>query len=412
VKALNHPDAGLAQEWLESLEAWIDQHGLAGFDPFDIKQHGWIRAAQTRPFLRKASTVLCDMFPHGARRLLGVMPTENPKAHALVAMGKLRLYELTGSAERLEQARVHLQWLRDHTTPGYAGSCWGYPFAVHATGMDTPAGMPVLVICAIAGDAFCRAHALTGEEMWREEAVSIAHFILQDLPRMEQDDGTACLGYTPEDRRKVHNASLLGAEHLYRVAALTGESYFAEEAAALLAFTVKRQRDDGAWHYGLWTEGDPYEKPLLDMIDHHHTGFVLRSLAGIYEITGDATLLPVIRTGFSYYRKELFGPWGMPVNGHGRYPVDIHACAEGILCPTRLANHVIAAKGMAALSLRWTHFYLRDRDSGAPWYRRYPFFTSKIIYPRWGAAWMYYALCEYLYREYPIVVKEREDHDA
>jgi len=411
MKPVNNPDVGLGQEWIGQLEAWIDAHGLLGFDPFDVKQHGWIRSAQTRPFFRKATTVLTDRFPFASRRLLGVQPTENPKAHALVAMGKLRLFELTGDEARLESARQHLEWLRANSAQGYGGRCWGYPFDVHATGMDTPAGTPVLVICAIAGDAFCRAHALTGEEVWREEAVSIAQFIVADLPRMEMEDGTACLGYTPEDRRKVHNANLLGAEHLYRVSALTGSATWSDFAKPLVDFTVSRQQEDGAWPYGHWTEGDPFEKPLLDMIDHHHTGFVLRSLAGIYEITGDAALLKVMKSGFAYYRKHLFGSWGMPVNGHGRYPVDIHACAEGVLCPTKLAPHVIAAKGMAALTMRWSHFFLRDPDTGAPWYRKYPFFTSKIVYPRWGAAWMFYALAEYLHREYPVVVKERENSD-
>lgn len=408
MKPVNNPDVAVGQEWLESLEAWIDTQGLVGYDPFDVKQHGWIRAAQTRPFLRKATTVLTDMFPHLSRKLLGVKKTENPKAHALVAMGKLRLYELGCGDAKLEQARSHLEWLCEHPTPGFSGHCWGYPFDVYATGLHTPAHTPVLVISAIAGDAFCRAYALTGEECWRDVAISIATFIEQDIPRMDLDDGTACLGYTPQDRRKVHNASLLGAEHLYRVSAMTGDQRWADLAKPLVDFSVSRQCDDGAWHYGLWSEGEPYEKPLLDMIDHHHTGFVLRSLAGIYEITGDATLLPVIRSGFTYYRKELFGPWGMPINKHGKLPVDIHACAEGVLCPTRLAEHVIAAKGMAHLTLRWAHFFLRDRATGGPWYRKYPFFTSKIIYPRWGAAWMYFAICEYLHREYPLLLKAYE----
>lgn len=397
----NNTAVATAQEWVAELDAWIDAHTLEGFDPFDVKQHPWIRAAQPHPFFRKATSGLCDLAPHLSRRILGIQPSHNAKAYALVALAKLRMTQLTGEAHHLARARDCLAWLLANTAPTASGIAWGYPFDIHAKGLDTPAGTPIGVVSAIAGQAFCLAHEVTGEEAYLAQAREIGAFMLHDLPRMEGDEGTYCFAYTPTDRRRVHNANLLVAEHLFRLAALTGDEAYADAARPALRFTLRAQREDGAWPYGETSPDEPYEAGLLKLVDHHHTGFVLRSLQSIRRSSGDATLDAVIRRGFAFYKQHLFRPpWGMPINEYAAFPVDIHACAEAVLCPSVLSRDVLAARGFADLPLRWTHYYLRDRATGLPWYRKYPRFTSKISYPRWGTAWMYYAMTEYLYAHF------------
>lgn len=401
----NNPDLALAQEWVRVLDRHIRTHGHLGHDPFDIKQHPMIRAAQTRPLLRKASSGLGDLFPNASRRLLGIPPTENPKAFALTALGALRLHQLWGDPAHLKLALENLAWLERNATPGFAGPCWGYPFDITATGLHTPKGTPVLVVSAIAGFAFLAAHAATGDQRHLDTARGIAAFVLRDLPPMPEDDGTHCLPYTPSDQRRVHNASLLGAELLARVAEHTGEADLLARALPAVAFTLQRQHGDGSWFYGEWRDSEPFERGILEFVDHHHTGFVLRSLHGI------AAALPAAQTetrdacasalkkGFAFYKERLHtGAYFQPRNLHAAWPVDIHMCAESLLCPAVVKDQVLAARGMAPLSLKWAHWYLRDPKTSLPWYRKYPLFTSKITFPRWGTAWMYYALAEYLYR--------------
>ncbi len=397
----NHTGVAIGQEWFAQIDAWISSNTLEGFDPFDVKQHPWIRAAQTRPLLRKATSGLCDLAPHFARRALGIRPTHNAKAYALVAMGKLRAYQLTGDESHLHHAEGCIEWLLAHPALTATGLGWGYPFDIHATGLDTPAGTPIGVVSAIVGQALCMAHEVTGKSAYLDHAHAVAEFMLRDLPRLEGSSHTYCFAYTPTDRRRVHNANLLVAEHLFRMAALTGDATLADAAKPALAFTLRAQREDGAWPYGECTPGELYEEALLKLVDHHHTGFVLRSLHAIGAYNGDASLEPVVRKGFQFYKNHLFEPpWGMPINEYGAYPVDIHACAEAVLCPSILSRDVLAARGFADLPLRWTHYYLRDRQTNLPLYRKYRRFTSRISYPRWGTAWMYYAISEYLYAHY------------
>jgi hypothetical protein len=394
----NDPDIALAAEWLGELEAWLDQHGTVGPDPFDIKAHPYLRALQRRPLLRRASTVLCDAAPHLVRRALDIAPTENPKTHALLAIGRLRLHQLTGDQAWLDEARAHLQWLLDHRSDRAEGLAWGYPFPVKAQGLDTPAGAPVCVVSAIAGEAFLLAHAVTGEAIWRESAAAIAGHFLEEVPRYTASARACCFCYGPEDYRRVHNANLLVAQHLLEVAVLENDTPMAERALQAVQFSLQAQRPDGAFPYGHYTSSDPFEPALLALVDHHHTGFVLRALTAINRHAESAVIGKALRQGYQYYRQHLCRPNGMPVTEHGAYPVNIHACAEAMLCPSVLAGEILGARKQAVLALRWTWSSLRDPKTGAPYYRKYRGFTSRISHPRWGVAWTYRALAEYLWR--------------
>ncbi len=393
----NDPDIALAQEWLGELEAWLAAHGTVGHDPFDIKAHPHIRALQERPFLRKASTVLCDAFPRASRRWLGVAPTENPKTHALLAIGRLRIHQITGDTAPLEAALVHLRWLRDHACAGFSGLCWGYPFAVKGAGVDIPARSPIAVVGAIAGEAFLLAHHITGAPEHLEAAQSIARHFMEDLPRLGECDRTFCFAYGTEDRRAVHNANLLVAQHLLDVAVETDDEVIARAALCAVQFTLDAQRPDGAFPYGAMLPGARQEAALMALVDHHHTGFVLRSLTAVNAHAQSAVIKDALKRGYNFYR-SLLDASGMPHGEHGTYPVDIHACAEAILCHASLEKDFMGARQQSTLALRWAWACMRDPKDGAPHYRKYKGFTSKVACPRWGVAWMYRALAEYLCR--------------
>ncbi len=394
-------DPVFAEIWCSQLETWISEHGLLGHDRFDVREHPLIRAAQPHPLLRKVATAVTDGFPVFSRKMLGIAPQFNAKAFALVATGHLRLHQTFGGKTHLAQALEHLQWLLEHPSTGWHGLCWGYPFDVSARGLSTPKYTPVGVVSAIAGEGFIRAYQITGNKAHLATARSIAEFFLRDLPRFEATDGTCCFAYTPTDGRRVHNASLHAASHLLRVYAETGESELHDAAWPAVQFTLARQHEDGSWPYGEHLDGEPFEAKSLSLVDHHHTGFVLRSL---FEIQGlglhsdeDASigLSKAILRGFAFYRKNLFAEDGCPVTLAGRYPVDIHACAEGMLCPSLLSAWQPDALALATRTMYWTSRHLRNPKNGLPYYRQYPGFVSKLHCPRWGLAWIFLALSEY-----------------
>jgi hypothetical protein len=394
----NDPDIALAEDWLADLETWLEDHGTAGPDPFDVKAHPLMRSVQEKPVLRRASTVLCDMAPHLSRKLLRIAPTENPKTHALLATGRLRLYQLTGDAPYRDAAEGHLRWLLDHACADYSGLCWGYPFPIRAQGLDTEAGTPICVIGAIAGEAFLLAHEINGAPEYLDAAISIAAHFLNDVPIFDSSTTASCFHYGPEDGRRVHNANLLVAQHLMEVAVLTDDESMARSALRAVQFSLDAQRQDGAFPYGDYRENDPYEAGLLSMVDNHHSGFVLRSLTAINCHAENKVISNALRRGYRYYKTDLLGENGMPRTEHGAFPVNIHACAEAVLCPAALSREVLGAKKQSILALRWAWSHMRNPKDGAPYYRKYKGFTSEITHPRWGVAWMYRAMAEYLWR--------------
>lgn len=399
MKPSNNPDIALAQEWIAHLDAYLDKHSLKGFDPFDVKAHPRIRAAQTNYFLRKTTSLFTDMFPYASRKLLNIEPTENAKAYALCALGDMRLEKLTGDTRLRDRAQSRLTWLLDHTIPNLEHPCWGYPFGFSGTGIDVPANTPITVVTAIVGFAFLEAHVQYGGQKYLDTALGAAHIIMNDMPRLDESGDAFCFAYATCDQRRVHNANLLGAELLIRAGDATQDTAMLEAGKKALQYTLSRQQENGAWAYGEYTEGEPYEPALMQLVDHHHTGFVLRSLHGIYIATKDEEVKHALQKGFNFY-KTLFTDIGQPLTAQGAWPVDIHACTEGILCPAVISETVFGSKKYALLTLRWTHFFMRDPKTDLPYYRKYPWFTSKLMPTRWGLAWLYYALAEYLSQFY------------
>jgi len=406
----NLPHIALAQEWLDQLESWISAHGLLGYDRFDVKDTPCLRSVQHRPWLRRTTSLITDVFPHLSRRLLRVQPTENPKAYALTALGAMRQYQFYGDASFLDLARKRLQWLLQHPTPTPTGLAWSYPFSVHGSGVSMPRGTPIAVVTAIVGEAFAlAAECLPDETEYVQGVERIARYFRESLPRIPATGGTYCFAYAPTDQRCIHNANLLVVEHLFRTAKLTGDAAWVEVAEPALAFTLSHQAENGSWAYGTAGSASEAETRLLEDVDHHHSGFVLRSLAGILRVREEPAIRSALERGWTFY-KTLISNTGMPLCARRRYPVDIHACAEAILCPAVLNSFFPEAEKYAYLALRWAYAYMRRPRDGAPYYRKYPLYTSKIVFPRWGVAWMYRSLAEYLYHlyadEYAVCAKQ------
>lgn len=398
MKETNNPDVALAWEWIEELGAWVEENGLCGYDRFDVKDHPLFRSLQTVPLLRKLSSGYSELFPKFTRWILRVKKTENPKAHALMALGYLRLHSIEPEQGHLEQAEKHLLWLRSQRVANIDGWAWGYPFAYTGKGVHVPANTPVSVVTAIAGQAFSLAYEMTQEEQYLSAILEIAEYFTKELPRWELKKGGVCFGYALRgDPRKVHNANLLVAEFLYKVSKITGEKKYQEIAQPAFEFSVNAQNENGSWDYGYWEKDDPSERELHQIVDNHHTGFVLRSIFEIYKLNPEERIKERILKGFQFYA-TLFSEFGQPYFTNKRkWPVDIHACAEGILCPTVLSEVIPAGHVLAVFVLRWAWFHMRNLKTGELYYRRYPFFVSKITFPRWGVAWMFWAIAEYLY---------------
>ena len=302
----------------------------------------------------------------------------------------MRLHRV-GVEGALEQAATLGSWLLDNPSESYPGMCWGYPFDWYSR-VFIPQGTPSAVVTSTCGQALLDLAELTDDDQAEEGARGAALFLAEGLNRTEFPDGSLCLSYTPLDDFQVHNASLMAAEFLLRCGARYDRQDWRDIAVRCLAFTVGDQRDDGSFEY--WGP----DQVSGSHVDNYHTGFVLRSLhafaaAGVQE-ADDA-----LAAGWSFYRDHLLGSDGRPSDLVGRsVPLNIHSCAESILCPSLLSDRFSNALPAARLAARWTVENLQNPD-GSFAHGIWADGIHRIPYLRWSQAWVFRALAELVLTE-------------
>jgi len=391
--AEKEPDRrGSIKERLISLDSWVDRNGYAGYDLYDLLSQDVFRIFQKNRYTTFALKMSLDVFPFTFRRLFRIRKAINPKAMALFAESYLNLYRISGDEIYVEKAVHCLNWLVENPSKGYSGYCWGYPFDWQSR-IFIPKHTPSSVVTSISAHAFMDAFDLLGNRRYLDVAKSCCDFIINDLKIDRIDESRLCFSYTPIDiSSHVHNANLFCASLLYRVGHEIGDAEYIKIAENAVNYTLSAQNNDGSWYYF------GYPETVRGAIDNYHTGFILRNLFSVYNITNDENVLRGIRKGLEFYVNNLLKNKVIPKFHHNiAYPIDIHACSESILCLSILSEIDPDAIKIAEKVAVWTVNNMQSGD-GYFYYRKYRLFTSKIPYIRWGQAWMLYALSELVKR--------------
>jgi hypothetical protein len=390
---------------ISRLDSWLSENGWAGYDPYDLKgtslylgliQKGAEISGPAR-VLRKALVLFEDRFPLLARRMLGVKKQINPKGMGLLARGYLDLYQATGQESFKEKALACLDWLERNPSSGFGGMCWGYPFDWQSV-VFIPRGTPSAVVSSVVGDAFWRAYEVLGDQRYLDVCESICRFFTQDLNVDQIDQGVVCFSYTPLDDFHVHNANLFVAEFLIRIGAKLDQERYLELGQRAAAYALREQNPDGSLYY--WGRVQNHHSP--DHIDHYHCGFEIRSLSKIWKWTGDTSYRQAAEDYYHFYLQNLIletgGSTRPKMKPDSLYPIDIHSCAEALLCNATLATDFEVPRDLLGSLSSWI---LPNMQTRAGWFiyrilggeqaqRR-----VEIPYLRWGQAWMLTGLASY-----------------
>ncbi|MFX0132867.1 MAG: hypothetical protein ACFFDN_04405 [Candidatus Hodarchaeota archaeon] len=387
---------------IKKLDVWIEKNGWAGYDPYDIKEIPIVlRISEigNKTFLsaivREMIFELFYSFPLSSRKLLDIKKKINPKAMGLLAKAYLNLYQITKNQKYVNQSLEVIDWLEENYSLGYSGKCWGYPFHWQSKKF-IPRGTPSGVVTSIIGDSFWTLYKITKDKQYLEICKSICQFFIKDLNIDKINDDHICFSYTPITNDHIHNANLFVAEFLMRIGAEIHNKEYIDFAVKSMNYSLSHQNSDGSFYY--YGPLDPIPK----WIDHYHTGFVLRSLYSIFNITSDKKLYMKIEKCYNHYIANLFERNTIPKFQPNRiYPIDIHSCSEAILCLSELSQDFLEGLVVAENVANWTIDNLQDEEGY--FYdakRRSRFikkvFTSKIPYMRWGQAWMLLALSTFL----------------
>jgi len=371
--------------YIAALSEFIENRNFAGYDPYDALNSPIIRILTFgQKYGRIAWTQLMRRLPFNLRPLLLVPQEHNPKGLGLFLDGYVKLYKVNPQPAILEKVNYLLDLLAKLRSMGYSGSCWGYNFDWQSRAFFIPKHTPTVVNSSFIGHALLDTWKSTGEQRALDMAVSIKDFLLQDLYRKVEGD-TFCFSYTPIDHTAVHNANLLGASLLIRLYSVTGETKLREAALASLAYSMKYQHEDGSWYYA--------ETTMQSWIDSFHTGFNLEAIRRFLREREGLEYQAAYEQGIAYYAENFFLSDGTPKYYHDRvYPLDIHAPAQALVF---FSGEGEAYRELTDRVLSWMVKHMWDAR-GYFYFRKGRYLTNKIPYMRWGQAWAFHALTEYV----------------
>jgi len=345
--------------------------------------------------VRRAETYV----PVALRRVLGVRRRIYAKGMGLLVAAYADLFAATGQERYLTKARQCADWLESHKSPGYSGACWGYPFNWQSR-IPIPRDTPSSVVSAVVGDGFWRLYQVTGEERYLRVCQDIANFFLAHLRRTFDTDDALCFSYTPLDDFQVHNANLFVAEFLTRVGKETRDAQLLETGVKAGKFALREQNPDGSLVYWGKAQEARYSPGGKGWIDHFHSGFEIRLLYGLWKNTGDGSFRQGYQAYYDFYRAKLYLEGGVPnYTPDSHYPVDVHSCAEAILCNATLLPEQAEALPLLQKVFGWTIGNMEHRPGEYSYWlvqKRSKIVRVSIPFIRWGQSWMLRAVSQAL----------------
>jgi len=389
------PDPTINEAFTELFQ-WCRKHNFSGHDPFDALNSRLFQATPLKHSrtARLAWTQLVKRSPVNLRGVGVVPPGKNSKGIALFALAALANYRTSKTSEAEKEVRQLLNELLSMRLEGWSGAAWGYNFDWQSRVFFAPRGTPTIVATAFAARAFIEAAQVFDDDIYLETARSSCDFILQDLPRSEETRTEICFSYAPATSNRIYNASLLAAETLAGVGALTDDPELYRWAVRAARYVVNQQHDNGSWGYGS-AENQAW-------IDNFHTGYLLTSLARVVNQCQEAQepeFVEALQRGYRFWTKGFFLADGWPKYYHDQlFPADAHAAGTAIITFLELRGLDRDAMVWARKIARWSVHNLRDKR-GFFYYQRRRFHTVRTPFMRWTEAWMLYALARLIEEE-------------
>jgi len=371
------------------LLAYCQANDWAGYDPYDGLNSKVFQALKIFHFKlpRLALIQLMKRSPVNFRRILQVPRSLSPKGISLFLTSVNKLYEI-GLVHDDKIIRTLSDWLLGLSLLNDGYLAWGYNFDWQALTGLVPYGTPNIICSTFAGNALLDTYKNFPDPRFLESATRVSSFLLDRL-YWEVDSKDAFFSYMPISLKPIipiHNANLLGAAFLTRVARETRKKALLAPALKAARFSASKQQGEGSWDYGEW------DRPSQRWIDNFHTGFNLCALRNIGRDAETSEFEPHIKRGFDFYRQHFFEKDEAPKYYHDRlYPIDIHSVAQSIITLVALKDLDKNNTQLAKTVLAWAMSNMWD-SKGYFYFQKHRCWTIRIPYMRWSQAWMLLAL--------------------
>jgi len=304
---------GKLQATIRKFITWLDHYGEDSHDFQTFYASALGQKAKTLYYKHRligtiavAPIIFCEAFVPSARRLFW-RPQRFPIADAHYAMGFAALSQLYGENRYYERAVHFLQVLEATRCPNQKHCAWGYPFGWVGIGGTIAEGTPLITTEPYVYEAFSQVYEIDKNDKWRQIMRSLALHASEDYFDAVTSSRASSVSYCPSiqrDNGMVVNASAYRAFLLTKAALDFSEEKYRQQAERNMNFVLESQNQDGSWYYAM--DGK------RSFVDHFHTCFVLKALAKIERLTGNADCTAAIERGVRYYVRNLFDEMGLP----------------------------------------------------------------------------------------------------
>lgn len=330
------PTVGKVGTALLAFDAWLGRYGETSWDHQSYFAGPYGRWAKTLYYrqpklglLAVAPMIFSEAVLPSARRLFHER-IRFPIADAHYAMGYAFLFEATKLPTYLTKATHFLRELQRSRAVKFKEYAWGYPFDWVTRNGVMPRQTPLITSTPYMYEAFLHVQRLDPKQEWRDVLSSIAKHAAVDFKDFPTSGKASSCSYNPDDKGGVINAAAYRAFLLTSAAQELAIPEYASIGERNFRFVLENQNEDGSWPYAV--DG------VRGFVDHFHTCFVMKALAKIHTLTGDAAVLQALRKGVSYYLDNLFHTDGLPKPFSRAprmtvYKRELYDCAECInLC--------------------------------------------------------------------------------
>lgn len=385
---------------LMDLVSWIDNNGLKGWDPYDIRGSKISLKIQKLPYgifgklIRKLYNISVTLLPNLSRKILNIKPQENSKGIGLILTSYSILYRKTNEDIYLQKALECVKRLEKNKGAVYSGYNWGYPFDWQSA-IFIPKGTPSSVVTYTVGNGFYELYKVTGDKKYLDICKEICNFFVNDLNITFESNNALCYSYTPIDDYQVHNANLFVGAFLVKIGKEVKNREWVDKGIKCANFAIQEQHEDGYLPYWGLSQTEDYSNGKIK-VDHYHSGFEIRMLFSIWNDTKDEKIKTSWKRYFEWYKKEMFTTEGIPkLTPTNFYPVNIHSIAESMICLGTLNQYFKSLEPDIKIIEKYTTKKIQYK-TGEYCYMiiKLPFFGEykiKIPMLRWGQAWMLYA---------------------
>lgn len=382
---------------IENLFNWVIKHQYRGWDVYDGLNNPHFK--NIKNFYLKILMIQGNIYsPINFRPFLGIQKGVDLKAMTLFSQAYALLYTTTGDKKYLGEMNNTIQFIKENSLKNDFGcDSWSsHYFPYIGTDKTTlSSNTPDIIGTSQAIIALGKSYNITKNSIEAEIASSATQFLVKKL--LIENNNSPFFKYTGSDECPNHivlNASAQAIDALSAFLNHEKNSQLQLICERVSHTLLNTQQQDGSWPYSIYSNGS-IKRIQLDF----HQGFIIDGLLAFLPYSDNPEKIKTcILKAANYYQNTLFRQNGTSYYRYPLpYPIDIHNQAQGIITFSKLSNLDIKWLDFAKIILIWTIQNMQDKK-GFFYHHKWPFFTNKIPYMRWGQAWMLLAIAEFLKR--------------